>query len=204
MRRIETWIVTTLFAFGIIVGMNYLDMTKRLSRVTSEQAATRADRLEDTNARSDGTIRENGNGQKRLLKAVDVVESELLGAGPLQQGDKYLVGGNYTLALDYYAEYASSASGGESSLLLREAICHEKQRNFERAAKKYYRTISSGSNQTHQLIATAGFARCLLENQEGQKALEMLAGVALKMDSYEKTIPDDVVAQISYQYRKNR
>ena len=216
MRRIEIWVVLALFTFGVVAGMNYLDTTSQTTQIDSDKTASPPPSQVDSKIDS-SLPKPNSNtaelGQKKVLAGQQPdpaltdqrIPNESLTVSPLQKGDTYLVAGNYTLALDYYARSTKSTDKApekaESTLLLREAICFEKQRNFDRAARRYYGSIIGSSNQTHQLIATAGYARCLLEQGQHQEALNALSKLVLTSDQH-PDIPKDVIAQVVYQHAK--
>ncbi|MFK7765599.1 MAG: hypothetical protein AB8B55_00050 [Mariniblastus sp.] len=205
MRRIETWVATTLFAFGIILGMVYLSVSTGSADVASKSNAAE---FRSSDQKQDGENNDDGFEERRFRKQVILkdekyseMDSEVIESGSLSRGDRYLIGGNYALALDYYSEYSQSAVAGQSAFLIRQAICLEKQQEFERAAKKYFRAINNRANDSHQLIATAGFARCLLKNGDRKKALDVLSAVVLKLDGY-PGVPSEVVALIVYEYSR--
>lgn len=181
MLRVEIWIFTTLFAFGIIGGMTYLNLT----RPTGPPAP----------APSHDHQRVSPLGENLAIKESDPDYVY----GLLQDGDRYLMAGNYALALEQYFEYEKSVPESGSATLLRQAYCYELQNQYLRAEKVYSRAVTTAPNIHHQMLAIAGMARCLSSSEQLRDALAVLSDQALVIDQHQN-VPDEILAQFLYQF----
>lgn len=180
MLRVEIWIFTTLFACGVIGGMTYLNLTG----IPSADSRT-------TNDASDSFL----NDKIQTFKASDPEYTNSL----LQSGDRYLIAGNYALALDRYFEFEKAVPLSGTATLLRQALCNELQHEYARAETTYNLVITSAPNIHHQLLGIAGSARCLAQMGKRADSMAVLSDQALKIDQY-RAVPDEILAQLIYEY----
>lgn len=196
MLRVEIWIFTTLFALGVIGGMTYLNLQGYSLAPTQSVGADTDDGNKEqgflSNYASDNDSELNSRPNSGLTETRK---------SPLDLGDRYLVTGNFELALDYYYEFEKSSGDSGARILLREAFCCELQKEFDQAEKKYYLAITRAANEAHRLLGIAGFARCLAHSGKQFEAREILVDQALKLDRF-KLVPEEVRAQLVFQLAK--
>ncbi len=187
MMRVEIWIFTTLFALGVIGGMTYLNVTGVSIRNDKANHDFRATLVEDQDSNS---IVDDSN-----LKNADPEYNNAL----LQTGDRYLVAGNYALALDRYFEFEKAIPRAGTATVLRQALCYELQQRYSRAEKEYHRVMTTAPNVHHQLLGIAGLCRCLMRMGKLRESLSVLADQTLKIDEY-RGVPDEILAPLVYQF----
>ncbi len=174
--------LSTLFAVGVIAGMVWLNLTDAALPTDDEAAAVQPRDAFSTS-----------------LTDKPSVEDTEFGHSSLQLGDRYLVAGNHELALEHYHAAAASLAPDESSVLLREAFCCELMGWYQQAGKKYYRSITNSSNHNHLLLATSGYARCLLTDGKPAEALELVADNMLRLNEFEN-VPAESRSWLSFLY----
>ena len=186
MLRVEVWMTTTFFAVGVIAAMTYVSLSKSDSGTPPPTGQTHLN---------------SENIPEYAKDFADEPRTEFKGDGktPLQLGDRYLLAGNYSLALDMYYDSEKATGGAETAILIRQAFCLEQQQHYELAQKKYYRTTTLATNANHRLAGIAGLARCLRHAGHQSEALEMLAEQTLKIDQYRNS-PLEIRAQLDYEF----
>jgi hypothetical protein len=205
MFRVETWICTTLFAVGIIGGMTYLSLSgyslagKAIDPVNSPVAAA----LESQTSEVDSdAVAPKKQIYERMLFDEDLSKQNAgLQNDSLKLADRYLIAGNYALALENYHRFEKSIGSAGSSILLRQALCNEMQQLFGVAEDKYYRALTGAANECHRLLGFAGLARCLTKSGKQIEALDLLAELNLKRDQY-SGVHDEARSQLAYQFAK--
>lgn len=180
--------LSTLFAFGVIAGMVWLNLTGSDAAQQSNDGLVVADN-------------QSRDAFSTSLTDEPSVEDTEFGHSSLQSGDRYLIAGNHELALSHYHEAAATLSPDESSVLLREAFCCELMGRYQQAGKKYYRSITSSSNHNHLLLATGGYARCLSSDDKRAEALELVADKMLRLGEYEN-VPIESRSWLSFLYAR--
>ena len=216
MSRLQIWVFILLFAIAVFGSMSYLHVTGMIEPNSEEQKtlATASDtRLElPSNESSElpGSLghpdQENGrlvatlassntNALEIRNEEAEFVEDLLI------RGDQYLTAGNYGLALENYYAFEKTHAKDQSAILLRQALCCEFQGHYKLANRKYRSVISNAQNSNHQLLAIAGFARCLTERENYFEALGVLTEQTLKIDGKD-AVPEETRAQLLYQYAK--
>jgi tetratricopeptide (TPR) repeat protein len=179
--------LSTLFAFGVIAGMVWLNLSG------SEDVS------EDVNA----LAIDNQPAQPFSTSLSDEPSAEdtQFTQSAIQLGDRYLIAGNFERAMEHYHDAAMALSPDESSVLLREAFCYELMGKHARAGKKYFRSITTSSNRNHQLLATVGYARSLQNGGYRNEAFELVAEQMLKLNEYED-VPDESRSWLSFVYAR--
>jgi hypothetical protein len=194
MHRIELWIFTTLFSVGVILGMTYLDMM-----AVDEPPATTV--VEPKEVPNDLSVSEEFLATSPRL-VPELSEAEIHhDAQLLTLGDRYMVAGNYSLALEKFRLYEKHIVGDRSVILLRKAFCHEQQNHIQLAEKIYRDAQTSARNKNHQLLASLGRSRCLLQRGKKRFALEQIADHLLTLDG-DSSIASDAKAQLVFHFAK--
>lgn len=189
MHRVELWIFTTLFSVGVIIGMTYLDMQETTEPTENAVAATQQ------------SINVPTPEKEQSSTALELSDASIEhNAQLLTLGDRYMVAGNYALALEKFRLYGKHAKGERASILLRQAFCHEQQNQFLSAEKVYRDAQTASPIQNYQILASVGHSRCLLRRGKYRFALEQVADQILKLDG--ETIAPDTRAQLVFHFAK--
>ncbi len=126
MYKIETWICTTLFAVGIIFGMTYLNLsgytlTGKSVAAKSDHPSAPGDRQSVEPGQSHLSSLEEAY-QRRTTDLELEQQNEGMHNELLVLADRYLISGNYGLALENYYDFEKSVADVGSAVILRQNI----------------------------------------------------------------------------------
>ena len=190
MLRVETWMLSTLFAFGVIAGMVWLNLAQ------PEAAPMVTSKTVQKNSES-----QYSDGEPVTANPAPDAEAAEFVSSSLQRGDRYLIAGNYQAALSHYRDVGTHRPSDDTSVLLREAFCYELSGWYPKASDRYHRSIATAQNDNHRLLAITGYARCLLRDGKQGTALETLVEPMLRIEQY-TGVPVETRSWLSYLYAR--
>ena len=200
MRQTLIWKVTSLFLFGIIVGMIALRVWSSDSSATKTEPSNTDDLVADQRI----VIPGGDNATPVDFTPPDSAREASLARSRdlLRSGDRFLTGGNYSMALDQYLDVSADASQFDSSLLLRMGLCYEHAGEFVTAERAYRSVIATAKNLNHRMLAGIGTSRVRIQRNQVNAALESVADFVLLIDQ-SGAIPNETRAQLAYQWGKS-
>ncbi len=191
MFRSEIWMITNLFAFGVIAGMGYVMVNSPAT--LSDQRGTAGDGITanvplsaskvDTVSLAD--INLNQSSSRNVLEL-------------LKEGDRSLLAGNVHSATVRYNKALELSPQPSVSLVIRMAVCAERNNNVLLAERLYLEAEQSAARKTTRLAARLGVARVWQRLQKSDDALRSLSDLVLQSED-ETGQPTELQAQILYQ-----
>lgn len=185
MFRAEIWLLTTLFALGVIVGMGLL----MLGWSNSENSKNASNRLT-----AEALLR-----QLDEIPEAEMTEEEARTVYDLiKHGDRNLLSGNFHAASMRYRKARKKMTRKSIPLTIRLALCAENTAHWLLAESLYNRVVQSTGDEIHRRIATLGLIRIWQELDRSEDALRAASELFLQSESH-RTLPIVLHAQLVYQ-----
>ncbi|HMO14446.1 MAG TPA: tetratricopeptide repeat protein [Pirellulaceae bacterium] len=185
------WIVSTLFALGVIVGLSSL-LISQYRRSDSSHAEH--DSLHGSSA-------ETLNRKSQVLQKELQLSSEQaaeLAISLVAEGDAYLIAGNSAIATNRFQSALKLTGRITNELSLRLAFSAELSSNAGLAADHYRRILANNPSTIHRWLALSGLSRTWIERGNRLEAISILADLFL--ESMENNdFPLELRAQVGYQ-----
>ncbi len=186
----ELWIITTLISIGVIGGLFYNwpqtpDGHSRTEQSQQQPASVVTIATPNSSSAADFADDKAPISPAKLLQRVE-------------DGDEYLLVGNFPYAIRYYTP-VHELFPREVSMMLRLGLAHEKNDQPE-FANNYYRMaeVERGSNLNHRLAAALGIIRCNRKLGKENDSIQRLTEYFLKYADAEN-IGDKLRFELGYQ-----
>jgi tetratricopeptide (TPR) repeat protein len=196
MNKDQIWKLGTLFLAGMALGLVGLNLYLWPS---SKPAASAPDEPRETtgNATIGTPISIAATEDSFTVQA----DENLPIKNMFDTGDKFFIVGNYPAALNSYRKYISATQQRDATVLLRTAMCLEKQSKLEFSLRHYQAAASQSANENQQALALAGLVRVFILQQRTSEAMELLASGVHKV-ALTGNLPESTRAQLSLQWAR--